>query len=87
MERINLGAFAADEGHVHTLADGCRIAQPEERLAVVAETHVVVGAGLFGTDLHHQADLQRCQRLQEEGLAARQVTAVQTDMVQHVRPP
>ncbi|KAG0774263.1 hypothetical protein G6F22_014206 [Rhizopus arrhizus] len=76
MEGIYLRAAGTGEGHVHAVAGGAAIAEPEERLAVATETDVVVGAALFGGHFHHHADLQRRQRVQEKGLAARQVGAV-----------
>src|SRR6478736_1687498 len=84
VERVDIGPGLRRERDVETAADDTlTVADPEIRLAVLAEARLRRAAGLLGRQLHDDSDAERLERGLVEPLAVRKVGHGETDMVEH----
>src|SRR4029078_11306051 len=85
IERIDLGAGLGGEGDMDALIIGGAepFADPEERLAAIAETDGGAFAGRFRRHLHNDADTEWGQRLQIKLGGAGEIAEGKAEMVDH----
>src|SRR5262245_33179452 len=85
IEGVDGGAVLGGESDVQAAFEHAAAADPEIRLARVAEARVGVAAGFLWRHLHHHAIAERRQRTLVECFGAGEVGYAEADMVEHVR--
>src|SRR5262245_57477170 len=89
VEGAHLGPRLDREGDVHGRSGLTVAADPELRLAALAETaRPDLALGLLGAELHHEGDPERRQHLSVEGPGAKVVGDPEAEMIDdHGSPP
>src|SRR5262245_24896759 len=85
IEGVDGGAVLGDESDVEAAFEHAAAADPEIRLARVAEARIGMAAGFLRRHLHHHAIAERRQRALVERLGAVEVGYAEADMIEHGR--
>src|SRR5580692_8701598 len=83
MESIDIGARGSCKRDMRPPFGLCAPADPEERLVVLAESGVGLGPRLLRRHFHHDANAERLEGVDVEGLRPLHIGDGKADMVNH----